>query len=193
MASLSFNRVTLRPPLIKFMFLVRELPYNWCGREVFIIHYDDITACGGSEPASLKSFSTLYFTYLQKQTVLQLQPDHSPLDPTFLSLAHKDLFQHSIREFGAYFLFIELPEGKSRKWTFLVSFPDPPTRAHFPCPSITETWKWKTRGKGLAKNYARKWLDGRNAAGCVDEGKNVSPANQRSSSTNDRKQIYGRT
>ena len=48
-------------------------------------------------------------------------------------------------------------------------------------------------GKGLAKNYARKCLDGRNAAGCVDEGKNVSPANQRSSSTNDRKQIYGRT
>jgi len=34
-----------------------------------------------------------------------------------------------------------------------------------------------------------KW----NAAGCVDEGKNVSPANQRSSSTNDRKQIYSRT
>ena len=27
----------------------------------------------------------------------------------------------------------------------------------------------------------------------MDEGKNVSPANQRSSSTNDRKQIYGRT
>jgi len=95
--------------------LVRELPYNQCGREVFIIHYDDVTACGGSEPASI---STLYFTYLQQQTVLQLQPDHSPLDPTFLSLAHKDLFQHSIREFGAYFLFIELLEGKSRKLTF---------------------------------------------------------------------------
>ena len=43
-------------------------------------------------------------------------------------------------------------------------------------------------GKGLANNYARKCLDGRNAAACVDEGKNVSPANQRSSSTNDRKQ-----
>ena len=40
--------------------------------------------------------------------------------------------------------------------------------------------------------YAQKCLD----VGMlprVDEGKNISPANQRSSSTNDRKQTYGRT
>jgi len=49
------------------------------------------------------------------------------------------------------------------------------------------------RGKGLAHNYAWKCLDGWNAAACVDEGKNISPANQRSSLTNDRKQRYGRT
>jgi len=48
-------------------------------------------------------------------------------------------------------------------------------------------------GNGLANNYAWKCLDGRNAAAYVDEGKNVSPANQRSSSTNDRKQMDGRT
>ena len=34
-----------RPLLMKLIFLVRELPYKWCGREVLIIHYDDITAC----------------------------------------------------------------------------------------------------------------------------------------------------
>ena len=33
----------VRPLLIKLMFLVRELSYNQCGREVFIIHYGDVT------------------------------------------------------------------------------------------------------------------------------------------------------
>ena len=47
--------------------------------------------------------------------------------------------------------------------------------------------------KGLGKNLARKCLECWNATVSVDEGTNITSANQRLSSINDRKRIYSRT
>ena len=66
----------------------------------------------------------------------------------------------------------------------VVLFPDPPTHA-LPLPLNYRNVEMKNAWEG-----SRECLDSRNAATCVDEGKNVSPANQRSSSTNDKANMW---
>ena len=111
--------------------------------------------------------------------------DHEPITST----DHEPITEYSLAARLSPWVFrVCLSEpGEEGLVARLVFFPDPPTSTS---PALaSEMWKWKMRRKGLVNNYARKCLDGRNAATCVDEGKSISPDNQHSSSTNNKKNI----